>query len=326
MTISTPPSAFGSLSESELSTESSVLQTSALEAAIRDESNYDRVTSGLMAAIIGTAAIVTLLGLVYLVNIAEAEPEEAPIRIIEVGTGGGRPEGERDSSEKIDIPDAAADVLASNNILDASDFEEPSLQMNPSAMLEAITEVEFADLAEEMLDGETIATGIRSSKLGTGAVAYGFGGGDGSIPREERWSILYAQGQTLDEYARQLDFFGVEMGTVRDGTLYYVANFSQARPTVRSTGQGNDDRLYFLWQGGGRQAEDIQLLRKGGVEVGARGAIFQFYPRPIEQELLQLEQAHAGLQPSEIRYTRFQVIPQGGNRYTFQVIDQQPLN
>ena len=180
------------------------------------------------------------------------------------------------------MPDAEAAAFASNNELSASDFEEPSVQQTPSAMLEAMAQQDFADLAEEMDRGGAVASGVRASKLGTGAAAYGFGEGDGGVPREQRWSVLYNPGQTIEEYARQLDYFGVEMATIKDGRMHYAVNFSKSLPDTRSAARGNDDRLYFLWQGGGRRESDIQLLQKAGIEVGPRDPIFQFYPEAAE--------------------------------------------
>ena len=112
-----------------------------------------------------------------------------------------------------------------------------------------------------------MASGRRASKLGTGGPGLGFGPGDGGVSREQRWSIIYNPGQTIGEYARQLDGLGVELAVVsgRD-QLTYVSRFSQDVPVKRyGSGQG-DDRLYFLWQGRGRTASDVALLQKAGID------------------------------------------------------------
>ena len=96
----------------------------------------------------------------------------------------------------------------------------------------------------------------------------------------------------------------------------YVSNFSSPQPTKRyGTGQ-KDNRLYFLWQGSGRKASDLALLKKAGVEVG-ENVVLQFYPPGVEERLARLEMSYRGRQPSEIRVTRFQVVP-AGNRLRFQ--------
>ena len=158
--------------------------------------------------------------------------------------------------------------------------------------------------------GGAVASGRRASKLGTGGPGLGFGPGDGGVAREQRWSIVYNPGQTPEEYARQLDALGVELAVI-SGTnqLTYVSHFSSPTPTKRfGSGQG-DDRLYFLWQGRGRKASDVALLKKAGIDVG-EGVVIQFYPKAVEATLAQLEVRYRGRQPAEIRVTRFSVVPQ----------------
>jgi hypothetical protein len=188
---------------------------------------------------------------------------------------------------------------------------------------EASGELAELDLAAPVRSGGAVAGGKRSSKIGSGGPAFGFGPGDGGVRREQRWSIIFNPGQTQEEYARQLDALGVELATVSNGTMVYASNFSSDTPRRRiASGQG-DDRLYFLWQGRGRKGSDLDLLKKAGIDVG-EGAIFQFYPKGVEETLAQMEVRHRGLQPSEIRVTRFSVVPRGDS-YTFVVLDQQTL-
>ena len=104
--------------------------------------------------------------------------------------------------------------------------------------------------------------------------------------------------------------------------LQYVSSFSSPQPTKRFGSGKSDRRLYFLWQGGGRKASDIALLKRAGVVVGDN--VFQFYPAGIEERLRQLEVRYRGRQPAEIRVTRFQVVP-SGNSYDFKVIAQEAL-
>ena len=92
--------------------------------------------------------------------------------------------------------------------------------------------------------------------------------------------------------------------------LQYVSNFSSPEPTKRFGTGRSDRRLYFLWQGGGRKASDIALLKRAGVEVGDN-VVLQFYPADVEEKLRQLEVRYRGRQPAEIRVTRFQVVPTG---------------
>jgi len=293
------------------------------------ESIYDRVTSMLMAVVLGALMVVGLLALVYVTNQAYASRVTAPLQIIEVsGGGGGSPEGTPGSTEKIDVAGADPAAFASNHEEEAGDFEEPSVQVAPGAMLDAVAEagsgLAEVDLGPMMPSGGAVASGKRASKRGTGGPGLGFGPGDGGVAREQRWSIVFSTEQTPEEYARQLDALGVELAVVAGpDQLIYLSKLSSPEPTKRYGSGRSDDRLYFLWQGRGRKASDLALLRKAGIDVG-EGIVLQFYPKGVEEQLAQLEVRYRGRQPGEIRVTRFSVVPRD-NGYGFQVIAQETL-
>jgi hypothetical protein len=293
------------------------------------ESPYDRVTSMLMAVVVGALIVVGWLALIYETNQEYASRVTAPLQIIEVfGGGGGSPEGTPGSTEKVDVPGADVAAQASNNPEDASDFETPQVMQTPGAILDAAAEAGTSladvDIGAVMPSGGPVASGKRASKLGTGGPGLGFGPGDGGVPAEQRWSIVYNPGQTLDEYARQLDALGVELAVViGPNQLAFVSQFADARPTVRYGSQQGDNRLYFLWQGRGRKASDVALLKKAGIDVG-EGVVIQFYPKGVEEQLAQLEVRYRGRQPAEIRVTRFSVVPRGDG-YGFSVLAQETL-
>ena len=299
------------------------------EPRVIGETKYDQVTSMLMAIVLGAILVVGWMALVYASSQAYAARVTAPMQIIEVtGGGGGTPEGTPGSTEKIDVAGADPQSMASNNEEVAGDFEEPAVQQAPGAMLEAVTEagqnLAEVDLGAVMPSGGPVASGKRASKIGSGGPGLGSGPGDGGVSREQRWSIIYDRGQNPEEYARQLDAFGVEMAVVTGpDQLLYVRNFSKDQPDKRyGTGRG-DDRLYFLWQGRGRKESDIALLKKADVVVG-EGVVLQFYPKGIEEKLAQLEVRYKGKSPGEIRVTRFSVVPKGGT-YDFVVLAQELL-
>jgi hypothetical protein len=300
----------------------------ALEAKVRGESRYDRVTSLLMATVIGAALVVGWQGLIYATNQAYASRVTNPLEIVEVfGGGGGTPEGTPGSTEEINIPGADVADRASNNEEAAADFEEPLVQETPAVMLDAVAEagesMAEVDVGAVMPSGGPVASGKRASKLGTGGPGLGFGPGDGGVRREERWGIVYNPGPTIEEYARQLDALGVELGAISGNQMVYASRFSNPTPSRRVGSGQNEKRLYFVWQGGARKTSDIGLLKKAGIDVG-QGAVFQFYPPAVENLLAQLEVRYKGRQPAEIRKTRFTVVPTG-NGYTFVVQSQELL-
>jgi hypothetical protein len=296
---------------------------------LRTETRYDRVIAMLLAVILGAALTLGWLLVVYATSEAYARRVASPLEIIEVaGGGGGSPDGEAGQTETVDVPGAAAGDRASNNEADASAFEEPALMATPGAMLDATLDAASGaaelDLAAAMPSGGPVAGGVRASRIGTGKPGYGFGPGDGGVRREERWSIVFTPGQTVEDYARQLDALRVELATINGPeSLVYVSNFAAARPTTRLGPAQSDRRLYFAWRGQGRKASDVELLRRAGIDVGDK-PILQFYPPEVETALAQLEVSYRGRQPGEIRVTRFRVVPAGAT-FRFEVIDQQTL-
>ncbi len=167
------------------------------EPRVIGETTYDRVTSFLMAVVLGAILVVGWLALIYATSEAYASRVTAPLQIIEVfGGGGGDPEGTPGSTEKVDVAGADAAPTASNNEEQpASDFEEPSVQQAPGAIIDAVAEagetLAELDLGAVMPRGGATATGKRASKIGSGGPGLGFGPGDGGVSREQRWSIIY---------------------------------------------------------------------------------------------------------------------------------------
>jgi len=294
------------------------------------ESRYDQVTSMLMAIVVGAVLVVAWLALIYATSQAYAGRVAAPLEIVDVfGGGGGSPDGTPGSTERIEVSGAEMAAAASNNEEVASEFEEPSVEETPAAMLDAVADagqsLAEVDLGAVMPTGGALASGRKASKFGTGGPGLGLGPGDGGVPREQRWSIIYNPGQTAEEYAHQLDAFKVELAVIsKDNQLIYVSNFSDPSPTVRRGGGQGDNRLYFLWQGRGRKASDVALLQKAGIDVGD-GVVIQFYPRKVEETLAQLEVRYRGRQPAEIRVTRFNVVPKDQG-YGFAVVAQETLH
>ena len=160
-----------------------------LEPTVHGESPYDKVISFLMAVVLGAMLVVGWLALVYVSNQAYASRVTAPLQIIEVGGGGGSPEGTAGSTEKIDVAGADAAPMASNNPEEAGDFEEPSVEQTPGAMLDVVTaagqSLAEVDLGATMPSGGQVASGKRASKLGSGGPGLGFGPGDGGVAREQ---------------------------------------------------------------------------------------------------------------------------------------------
>jgi hypothetical protein len=297
------------------------------EPKIYGESAYDRVSSMLLAVVLGALIVFGWLSIIAATTSAYQSRVSQSIQVIEVsGGGGGSPDGKVNSIEEVNVAGGESSDKASNNEDDASEFEEPSVEARPAAMLDTVAEagqnLAEVDVSAVMPRGGKVATGKRRSKVGNGGPGYGFGPGDGGVRREDRWSILYKTGQSPDEYARQLDAFGVELGVPSGNQIIYASNLSQGQPTKRTGAPGDEKRLFFVWRGQGRKESDIALLSKAGIPVG--DIIFQFYSARTESILEQLEVRYKGKQPAEIRNTRFGV-REAGRGYEFEVLSQELL-
>lgn len=274
---------------------------------------YEKVSSWLMALIVALGASVAMLGMMWFAARVPPTPVAVPVELIDVG--GGAEEGFPDESLRIDNQSEASP--------DATVAEIPADEREAKESLDNVLELadQVAQQTDQQLDQGTQNSGRSASAMGTGRRALGSGPGTGGFPREQRWYIRFGDQQSLDEYAQQLDFFGIEFGAIVDGKLAYVSKLSAPRPQVRTaSGGGGETRLYMTWQGGGRKQADLQLFKKAGIEVG-QGALFQFYPKPVEETLARLEIAWRNRRVEEIRRTYFEVVRKDGG-YAFSVTRQ----
>lgn len=277
----------------------SLLKTQ-LPAPVLRATRVDMVSSSLLTIVGGMVLLNMGLGILWFVTWVPAPRVPAPIEIIQFT--GGSEDGAVGETLQLESPEAVTnDPSLAEVEADESEIQE---QLD--------TLVELADQsviqADKQFELQTRDAGKKGSASGTGRRPLGLGPGNtGGVPAENRWFIRYGEGQSLEEYARQLDFFGIELGALVDGELAYVSEFSKV-PKVRRVKDGSQEkRLYFTWQGGSRKLSDVELLRNAGVEVGG-GVIFQFVPKEREMDLARLEMDYRRRNPQEIRRTFFAVI------------------
>ncbi len=146
------------------------------------------------------------------------------------------------------------------------------------------------------------------------------------IPRYERWEIRFST-KGIETYARQLDFFKIEIGAVGGGSnkVDYACNVTKSKPDRRSGKPDDEKRLYMCWQKDGpMSAFDRQLLKRTGIETQRR-LILQFYPKGTEELLSHLEAQAARdcghTDPRSFVKTVFGVRPVADG-YEFYLIDQ----
>jgi len=276
---------------------------------------YDVVSSWMLAFVVGLCTLVGLLTAAWYATRLPRPREPIPVELIEIT--GGVEDGAIDSTLQLESPAELRD--------DATLAEVPAEETEVQEVLENVLELadDAVNQADRQFEQDTRNAGRPGSARGTGRRALGQGPGDaGGFPREQRWFIRYADEQSLDLYARQLDHFGIELGAIEQGRLHYLSRCSDPRPRLRTADSGGDEqRLYMTWQGGQRRRADLQLFARAGLTVGS-GLIFQFYPPETEQMLAQLEQAYRGRAANQIRRTYFAVRGAQGGGFEFYVTKQ----
>ena len=260
------------------------MNRSEVPAPVLKVTRYEQVSAVLFAVIAGLVFAVVLLAFAWYATRLPKPKEPVPVELIELT--GGSEDGAVGETLQVDSPleanpDAGTAEVASDEP-EVRESLDDVLQMTDAAVVQ--TEPQF-ELGARNVGKPGSAQGTGRRPLGSGP---GTGGG---FPREQRWLVRFGDQSNLEEYARQLDHFGIEFGAIVEGRLKYVSKLSSARPAVRTSTSGADEkRLYMTWQGGSRKQADLQLFRKAGIEVG-EGVIFHFYPKEIEDRLARLELA-----------------------------------
>jgi hypothetical protein len=275
-------------------------------------SRYDQVAGLLLAVLIVLGFITLMMFLVWLSNRLFFVTPAVPVTILEDVGGGG-----------------SGQMLGGDQ-----QFEEPSPEEVPQvteAPIDRTLESIASVVATKTQDIDAI---FGNTSLGSGQ---GPGSGDGrgpgpggpgtstGVPAHERWEVRMSAA-SIDEYARQLDFFKVELGVAGGGDpdVHYISNLAAAKPKVRIGKPAEERRLRFLHRSGELRAADRELAAKAGVKTDSR-VVFQFYDESAYQKLLALEAEKKGSRPiSQVRRTVFGVRSNRG-RYEFYVIDQQYL-
>jgi hypothetical protein len=274
-------------------------------------SRYDQVSGMLVAVLIILGFITLMMFLIWLsTRVFWVEPP-VPVTLLDVGGGGSGQVagGEREFEEP--------------NPEEINEVVDPPIEQTIESLVAVVTtEAQQLDAVE------------GSTSLGTGQ---GEGTGDGrgkgpggpgtedGIPAYERWEVRMSAAN-VDEYARQLEFFGVELGVAGGGNpnVEYIFKLTAPKPSVRRGDPKAEKRLRFLHKSGELRKADRELAARAGVPTDGR-VVFQFYSEQMYKTLLQLEYDRKGKRTiSQVRKTVFGVRGTGG-RYEFFVIEQHYL-
>jgi len=276
--------------------------------------SYERVSSGLLSVIIGLVVAVICLYVMWMGLWPDPPQRTVPVEIVELS--GGVEDGTPGEELRVDSP--------LPEIPDATPNEESTDE--PSEIEETLDQVmdlsdDATNLAERQFEIQTATAGRAGSSKGTGRRGLGSGPGRSGFPREQRWFVTFADQSSLTEYARQLDFFGIELAALYpEGKIVFLSNLSKtASKRTAESGKG-ETRLYMTWQGGSRRLADMELLKKNGVDT-TNTVVMQFYSKETETMMAQLELDYGKRKVDEIRRTYYAIEPDGAG-YRFRVTRQ----
>mgnify|MGYP006908207604 CR=1 FL=1 len=142
---------------------------------------------------------------------------------------------------------------------------------------------------------------------------------------ERLWELLFDETITSDEYAHQLDHFGIEIAAVsKNGKIESVTNVTEYKPEKHVSHNEREYRLRIGWQSGTLRAADRRLLRKAGISSKGK-ELTHFFPPAVQKSMERAELEYADRKVAEIRRTRFQIRPTEDDQgYEIVVVEQDP--
>ncbi len=270
---------------------------------------YEKVSSLLVALLIILGATVAAMFIVVVTMRALAATHQ-PVTVTIAEEGLGR--GDHEAGIARDAKNTQVD--------DLDEFFPPEM----TEPIDALSTVISADMTVlESLD-DPLSTFGTGTGQGDSRPAGPPGEGDGDVvPRWERWQVRFASAD-LTAYAKQLDFFKIELAAMGGGKelVDYAAQLSQPQPSRRSGNSAEEKRLYMTWRSGEMIEADKALLTSAGIDINGR-VILQLYPPQTETLLAELEQKQLGMRAlKDVRRTVFGIREQA-QTYEFYVIAQE---
>ena len=289
-------------------------------------SAYERTASWLLALVSLCGFVTGSLFLVWLGQTLRYEVPSYAMTIEEEGYGrGDNPAGfARDSKAPGDPELAQLEVPAGTELFEVLDEQS----IIPTSVIDdavSATIAEVGDIAVDSIGAGRVAgfggKGGGEGGLGDNRPAGPLGDGVNVIPRWERWELQFTS-NSLDAYARQLDFFHIELGAIGGKKeIDYASNLSTSTPVRRTGLPGVEKRIYMTWRTGTLKSFDRQLMQRANIPISGR-LIVQFIPPDTEQLLATLELRNAGgKSPKTFLKTIFGVRP-AANGLEFFIVDQ----
>jgi len=148
------------------------------------------------------------------------------------------------------------------------------------------------------------------------------GHGTGRYGQRRHWEVQFHDQRSLQTYAQQLDYFGIELAIMQPGgNVMYFSRLADPMPGIRQELASNEQRYYLTWLRPELQAADRELIAKTGMTVSEKQIIMKFLPQELEQLLAKLERDAGGDRLPQLRATYF-AVRQTGRDYEFYVTRQ----
>ncbi|MFW6125130.1 MAG: hypothetical protein ACOC46_03190, partial [Pirellulales bacterium] len=210
-------------------------------------SQFDRVSSLLLALVVLLAAVVLVLLVIWLSGRIFLRQAAVPVELEQIGSG----EGPLQQAQPLAAPE-----------VETTDPTVPEIADRLAAVTDAVSEQ--AALIEDVEPGDASQAGVG----GSGGRGLGAGDRPGKI---RRWELAFPDVRTLDEYPRQLDHFGIEPGVLLPGNrVAYARKLTQDSPESREGPADQEQRYYLIWREGPLEQADRRLLKRAGIDTADR--------------------------------------------------------
>lgn len=278
------------------------------QAPVLRVTRYDVASAALIALLIGMLVLTCWITALWLANRRIQTDEEIPVEMLVVG---GYEDGAPDETLKVESPEDPTDDPAVEETPDETQIEE---------VVENVVELSNRAARQVPTQNDTASenSGKVGSKDGTGRRPLGAGGGEGNFA--QRWFVRFNDAGTLDDYARQLDYFETRLGVLPVGRkrMLILGNLSNtpANKTYK-TGKDLKKQFYFRWAAGKLQGADARLLKRNGVSL-ANSILFHLPSQKTVSLLYKLEgdKLAQGKKRSDIQRVYF-TVRRKGSGYEF---------
>ena len=214
-------------------------------------------------------------------------------------------------------PDGVADDALEPGVEEFPEVEVPQLANALEAVTDAVSSVR-ASLEKRSGDAAVMGAG-----RGYGSREGGPGSGGGGIPEYKRWIINY-EADDINEYARQLSFFNIDIGVAHQVKvdIWRVRDAGGGSQIIKTNRETEEKSLQFTHEKASMRRWDAELCKRAGVDL-SNTSQFQFYPESTRVIIRQVEAsalAEEGQELKQVKNTILKVVP-GGNGYEYIVED-----